>query len=91
MVPTRVIVTFDQPLDPGSTAAGNWSGLTGPPANLRFIGAEDGDVEGREVIVKLNFPAPQPGPGSVSYAAAPADLRNRFLQKAPAFADFPLT
>lgn len=86
-----MIVTFDQPLRPIDTAAANWTGRTGPPGNLRFNAIIDGDIEGRDVTVRLNFPAPQPGPGVVNYAAGPADVMNRFLMKAPAFAAFPLT
>lgn len=77
---------FDRPLDPA-----NWTGRTGGPLGALFVGVGTPSVSYRTVTVEVQLGVPQAGPGRVSYAAAPADVANRYLETAAAFVNFPLS
>ncbi|MBA7641539.1 hypothetical protein ES703_49224 [subsurface metagenome] len=86
-------VTFDKPLQPGISVAGNWTGvgLFGavlndftPFGNLTIAGSTVAGFIG-------SIPGPVPGPTRISYAAAPADVIALTGEPVTAFTDFPLT
>lgn len=89
--PFTLLVDFDQPIDEVPLDPANWSGRTGGPFFSVFTGFGTPSVVGKRVRVPVQLGAPLGGPGQVTYAAAPADVRNRYLQKAPAFLNFPFS
>lgn len=81
-------VQFDQPLQPGPTAAANWV-YHHPDAGL-FVGPAAGVVAGDTVTIARTLMVPGPDPPTrCDYLAGPADVLGLTGIPAAAFSDFP--
>ncbi len=79
-------VTFNQPLQPGPLAAGNWSFIASAFTRVAVAPIAAGSaVTGGSTAV-----LPSPDPDAVDYDAVPADVLGLLGLPAAAFTDFPL-
>ena len=85
-------MTFDHLLQPGATAAANWTGVAKfNAAGTSVSGFAPGTVLGTVVAVPMQRVGPGALPQAVDYLAVPPDIvSNRGIPAAP-FAGFPLT
>lgn len=84
-------VTFDQPLQPGATAAGNWTCTYGIAA-IKFDHTQPapGVLAGNTATLQMANPILSGGPNVCAYLAAPPDVIGTNGLPAAAFAGFPL-
>lgn len=81
-------VAFDQPLQPGTSAAGNWAAW---PANIRHANTIPIVVSGNTVSGVLAQQFPDTKSNVVQYFGSPPDVVGLNGLPVAAFADFPLT
>lgn len=90
---TRIlVVTFDKPLQPASTAPGNWRCWANIGGSVfRHIATVAGTVAGSTATVQMVQDIGSSGLNRVNYAAVPADVIGLNGLPAAAFTGFPLT
>jgi len=84
-------VDFDQLLQGGATAPGNWTGNVLVPPATDVDNIFPGTIDRRLVTVPMFRGLPKAGPSRITYKATPADLVGRTGVPVAAFLDFPLT
>lgn len=83
-----MVVTFDRPLQPGPTAALNW---TATHTFLKWFAPGPGTIAGATVSITMQSGLVGFGVPRCSYGAAPPDVISTRGYAADAFANYPLT